>query len=434
VAFSKELDLDVSGTMTNSLSILVRFPGLLLGRLSEITLQFVMKRVIPISWHFAIRDSGMFRSIADYGAFIIGLSMTLFRPRLPFDLIKTRNLMKFFSYADTYGKVHSLSNATPTPPEKKVLQQSHMLEVIELPNSNIDASNDIMKNVITEQPIEQPVRPILVFVHGGAWGSGRTWQYTLIAQNLGKLINASHVVLVGYPYYPNATILEQRDSILASIYHIQNSPELGAALGCNNSTTHADIPSSSVLSNNPYGSFKIGSQYRPVVLAGHSSGANLIALALFHHYHEAEQFHGRPQGFCLDDKFVDMVIGLSGVYDIEKHYDYESGRGVQHLSPMGAAAISKDVFWRCSPTLLIQKRLRDNTAYSKEYMQQHHHFPHVAVIHGDEDDVVPHISTLEYERAMQAFGISIDSYYPKVRFFCHFRGLKIKFRLTPQYC
>lgn len=393
--------------MPNIISKLLRFPGVLMGRLSEIALQFLMKKVIPISWHYFLRDSGMFRSIADYGAFLIGLGLAITQPTLPFDLLRTRKHMKFFSYADTYCQVNQFSYKTPL--EKKVLQQSHMLEVIDLTETTTSPESvSIDCHAHVEQPMIQTVRPVLVFVHGGAWGSGRTWQYTIIARNLGKLINASHVVLVSYPYYPDATILEQRDSVLASIYHIQTSPQLKEALA---------LPTNSSI--NEQDSSEVGSKYRPLVLAGHSSGANIIALALFHHFHEIDHPHNSSNNNIDDallhkDKFVDMFIGLSGVYDIEKHYLYESCRGVQHLSPMGAAAISQDSFWRCSPTLLIQKQLRDITASSNDYMHRHHNFPYVAVIHGDEDDVVPHTSTMEYEQSMQAFGISIDSYYPKV--------------------
>ncbi len=379
--------------MSEAIKRILGFPGALLGRLSEMTLQILMKKVIPISWHIAIRDSGLFQTIGDYGAFIIGIGLSLMKPSLPFELISTRRKMKFVTYADTYCQVNRCSNATKTPKAQKILRQSHVLEIINLCDEYQVAEVD---NNVTEDSMVKPVRPVLMFVHGGAWGSGRTWHYTIIARNLGRSINASHVILVSYPYYPNSTILEQRDSVLASIYHIQNSLDMKESLEMDSSQYFGD---------------EVGSKYRPLVLAGHSSGANIIALALYHHFHESAS--SVEQGDPKKEKFIDMFLGLSGVYDIEKHYQYESKRGVQHLSPMGAAAVSKELFWRCSPTLLIHRQLRDITA-SSSYIAHHHNFPYIAVVHGVNDDVVPYASTMEYEEAMLAFGIPVDSYYPKV--------------------
>ena len=55
-----------------------------------------------------------------------------------------------------------------------------------------------------------------------------------------------------------------------------------------------------------------------------------------------------------EEKLVDSFLGLCGVYDIEKHYAYESCRGAHEFSPMSVAAISPDRWWEFSPTLFFE--------------------------------------------------------------------------------
>jgi acetyl esterase/lipase len=382
---------------------------------SESATRWFMKHVLPIAWHRAIRDSGAFRVIGDYGAVLIGLGLTLTRPWLPYELWTVRRAMTSVSFASTYRAVADTTSsstdnrvASSSLPNEKTLDKpsSHVLEVIDLSVEN----TTVHLPIDTERVLERPVRPVLVFVHGGAWGSGRTWQYTLMARNFGRFLNASHVVLVGYPYYPAASVSEQRDSVLAAIYHIHQSEEMKSVLAENGSAISSPV----------------GSLYRPLILSGHSSGANICALALFHHFHEDGQLFDSRRFLTADRAFVDQFIALSGVYDIEKHYEFESMRGVQHLSPMGAAARSEEYFWKSSPTLLIHSHLRQQEQQQQQQVQEESHnlnlrlshrppnFPFVTTLHGDEDDVVPHSSTLEYEQAMSSLGIPFDSYYPNV--------------------
>ena len=37
----------------------------------------------------------------------------------------------------------------------------------------------------------------MIFVHGGAWGSGNKWEYRLIAKGIGEVINAKAIVILG---------------------------------------------------------------------------------------------------------------------------------------------------------------------------------------------------------------------------------------------
>jgi acetyl esterase/lipase len=79
---------------------------------------------------------------------------------------------------------------------------------------------------------------------------------------------------------------------------------------------------------------------------GHSSGAHISMLYLIRAYEAGQAPSSRVCGY----------VGLSGVYDITSHFEYESMRGVEVLSPMQAAAGHTVAAMRhCSPTLLIQQ-------------------------------------------------------------------------------
>ena len=54
-------------------------------------------------------------------------------------------------------------------------------------------------------------RNVLIFVHGGAWGSGMPWMYLLVAVGMSKCINASTAIIIEYPVYPDSFICDQAD-------------------------------------------------------------------------------------------------------------------------------------------------------------------------------------------------------------------------------
>ena len=61
-----------------------------------------------------------------------------------------------------------------------------------------------------------------------------------------------------------------------------------------------------------------------VTIMGHSSGSNIGLLSM------------------LDEHFLQRIkigafISLSAVFDVVKHYEFETGRGVEEISPMKPA-------------------------------------------------------------------------------------------------
>jgi len=168
--------------------------------------------------------------------------------------------------------------------------------------------------------------PLLLFLHGGAWGSGFATMYRLLS--LPFLKRNYRVVILGYRTYPDATIEGQVDDLVQAV---------------------------EVFTNKYRG---VGGNSGPVTVMGHSSGAHVTMLAAM---------NGR-----LSSSSVNALIGASGVYDIEKQFQQEKKIGVHEMSPMSAAnGASVENFRKYSPAQKI---------ITKD-------FPPVLLIHGAQDDL-----------------------------------------------
>jgi acetyl esterase/lipase len=211
--------------------------------------------------------------------------------------------------------------------------------------------------------VDPSVKPsVLILVHGGAWGSGKPWMYRLMAVGMAKCINAQSAIVVQYPLFPERVISEQSASIYEALRFIRwNEQELGLPAGAS------------------------------YVLSGHSSGANICALALL---------------TCVEKKerLVDSFIALCGVYNIEKHYHFEKARGAHEFSPMSVAAIGPDRWWESSPTLLIPKVPR-NLIQS--------FWPDTFLLHGMCDTTVPYSSSQEFAEQLLHQGVPVNTCYPE---------------------
>jgi len=82
-------------------------------------------------------------------------------------------------------------------------------------------------------------------------------------------------------------------------------------------------------------------------------------------------------------------VGLSGVYNISRHYSFESTRGVHEASPMKAANGDVEGFDMHSPELIIEQLRCSNEHTWRPAL------PHILLLHGDNDDVVPPRESIE---------------------------------------
>jgi acetyl esterase/lipase len=195
---------------------------------------------------------------------------------------------------------------------------------------------EVMVNTENKQ---QKELPLLIFVHGGAWGSGFPAMYRLVAAPF--LERNFRVAILGYRTYPDATVKGQTDDIVRAVEHFASSSTTG-----------------------------------PTVILAHSSGAHVSLLAALQ-----GRLSSSMQGF----------IGMSGVYDIERHYEFECLRGVDQISPLSPACGGTVDQWRLtSPTLLVPTT--DDSIITS--------LPPILFLHGDNDTTVPAQSSQQIHEAL----------------------------------
>lgn len=190
--------------------------------------------------------------------------------------------------------------------------------------------------------------PVIAFVHGGGWGSGKPLMYRLLGVRLAK--EGFHCVVIGYRTYPCADINGQMDDVEAALHHIKTN--LGVEGG-------------------PLARIGKGS---PLFLAGHSSGAHVCTHLILERYKNL--------------RFLEGVIGLAGVYHIGDHYILESKRGHGELSPMKAANGGPKQFDVHSPIILAER-------IKKEY-----NLPKMLLVHGTKDEVAEHSNSTRLGNAI----------------------------------
>ena len=287
----------------------------------------------PTWLHNYLRDNGYFRDVHDTLAMITLSVAMLFRPDLLYKhVIAGANMV-----------THSYDNEKQDGGQK-------IIQEYKLTKTN-DTSN-------TKQIC-------LVFVHGGAWGSGRLFIYRLIAWNMALHMGASKMCLVKYPVYPKSTIKQQVSCIENAMIYIKQ-----------NLTTDKDYQ---------------------LVLSGHSSGANISSLAILNAANSVD-----------NSQICDYFIGLAGVYSVYDHYFHERMRKVHEISPMYAAGECKgefelDKLHSVSPIFIAQTAL---TITSR--------LPAMLFIHCTNDDIVPDASTRKYVQILQQFGFNITADYHEV--------------------
>jgi acetyl esterase/lipase len=145
----------------------------------------------------------------------------------------------------------------------------------------------------------------------GVWSSGDAWQFAPLGQ---LLSDAGAVTFVAqYTLFPQATVPCMVAEVLAAITWVQQNAA------------------------------QFGGDAARVSVLGHSAGAHLAACALLA---RACAVSALPP--------LHALIGLAGVYDVARHYAYETQRGVNSISTMEAAMGGQSAFATHSPTLALR--------------------------------------------------------------------------------
>ena len=295
--------------------------------------------VLPLSWQNATRDSGLFRWLVDH---LVQASVPLMALTAP-----TSALTDFMHLTRTSMRRHAYGN--------------HSMQYLELylPDEAQSAQN------------------LVLFVHGGAWGSGMPWLYRLMAAPFVRRQDTA-VAVIGYRTYPSSQTVDEQveDCQLAALYLRHEYPEMCQGI---------------------------------ITVMGHSSGAHIALLMMVEQAKEKMMMSSKSSIAKADDAAIFHVtnfIGLSGPYGISHHFDYEAARGVEELSPMKpVCGYSREAFRRNTPHLRLQDSLIDDNNVKESLVGQYMP-PNIALVHGIEDDTVPFTATGEAARVLRACGVT----------------------------
>ena len=327
-----------------------------------------ISRILPLSIQHKLRDNGSFRSIADSLVTSVAIPLgALTCPSAAKDFVRLSKNFTQLRYGD---------------------HESQFIDVF-FPD--------------TESLKTQKARGMVFFVHGGAWGSGKPWFYRLVAKPFLEVGLA--VAVVGYRVYPlcgspgknRGGVLTQVDDLDAAFAKLAGEyPEW-----CDK-----DFEDRFVSDANP-GIAKPNKQnshhipHLGTTVMGHSSGAHISLLWM------VEEAQKRILGGSSKEKNVptiDAFVGVSGVYNINYHFDYEAGRGVEEISPMKpACGYDRKSFNRNSPPWKVQHELlRKLDETKRDGLLSNTRFPgRILMIHGSEDDVVPLPGTGEAVKSLR---------------------------------
>ncbi|MCJ8746978.1 hypothetical protein PDJAM_G00148050 [Pangasius djambal] len=225
--------------------------------------------------------------------------------------------------------------------------------------------------------------PVVVFVYGGAWGSGERSMYCLLAIQMAKELNAS-VICPDYSTYPKGNVLNMIQDISDSLMWVRE----------NGHSFHLDKDN--------------------IVLIGHSAGAHLCALTTLFLLEGVESLYIEPFKQRKMINSIKGVIGLSGVYDIMDHYEHEKTRAVEYISAMHKAMDGVENFEYYSPTSRIRKLKKDQLERLHVWWFSYR-VPPVGLIHGTDDIIVPVQSSVRLCELLTSLSVTVTLYLlPKI--------------------
>eukprot|EP01060_Flectonema_neradi_P029237 TRINITY_DN3989_c1_g1_i1.p1 TRINITY_DN3989_c1_g1~~TRINITY_DN3989_c1_g1_i1.p1 ORF type:complete len:400 (+),score=43.58 TRINITY_DN3989_c1_g1_i1:67-1266(+) len=239
--------------------------------------------------------------------------------------------------------------------------------------------------------VDDPTRPTIIFIYGGAWGSGGRWMYCLLAQRLSKDLDVN-VVVPDYSYYPEASMTEMAYQIQSVDKFAHNLFDESTDIWWMGHSAGAHLVMlyhlrlflggsvDTVIETNPVRPSDFVFQEPPTLIPSFQSLPDLsgrgVPLPQSVRFDKINKTNGdRTRGLFL----------LSGVYDIRQHLEYETARGVHQVSPMKNATFGH--FESSSPTSLLDRLIREKGGFCTAQLLQE--FPTVHFMHGSRDLSVP---------------------------------------------
>ncbi|KAF9166675.1 hypothetical protein DFQ26_007248 [Actinomortierella ambigua] len=270
------------------------------------------------------------------------------------------------------------------------------------------------------------LRPVVVFIYGGAWSSGSKWMYTLIGARLSQMGYVA--VIPDYSIYPRGKIREMEGDVkLAIQWAYRNCREFGGdpnRLYAMGHSAGGQLVALTVI--------KDALQRLPSSLIDEAMAQSSLLHRILQENNWARRRHGNQatDHDCSTDILPRLrgVILCSAPFDIGEHYRHETMRGVEQVSSMGRVMGmgERDAFPRHSPTRILMELMRASThgiRLRETMMDQQTRHQHMLrqlrnlmpietlLIHGDDDKTVPMRSTREFFKQLKAIQLG-----PSVRF------------------
>jgi len=200
--------------------------------------------ILPLETQLELRNSGAIRLYIDGSTLTaIGILAVIF-PKLTWRYLNISKMLRVYCYG------------------------SHKSQVFHW----IPTNSDLM------------CKKTFIFIHEGAWGSGKPWMYRLLASRF--LVKGFNVAFIGYRTYPDGNIDDQIDDVENGMDFLRTN--------------------------------FINENYSTIILGGHSSGAHITSMYLLRRCEKPNFYSDHPK--------INLFIGFSGVYNVKKHYIYESWR------------------------------------------------------------------------------------------------------------
>lgn len=303
------------------------------------------RRNVSPKVHYFLRDSGLLRFLVDGLAYAVAIPAVLREKRCA--------LPRFLHLSGSPLWLRKLAcrilRYEPDDPDVPMQSQVEFRRL--LYGAKTRRQNVQLMRLATPEPVKT-AKHLILFVHGGAWGSGFPLMYRLVA---GPFLNNkdTQVGIIGYRTFPDATVDEQIADVADCLLMLKET-------GIQGPTTTTS-------------------------LIGHSSGAHIASMAIL------------SEDLC--DYRFDHFIALSGVFDIPRHYEFERKRGVERFSPMAAACTTRNKSGSPAVTLRDWK-LRSPTRLLRAQQASLKRFPPCLVCHGALDTTVPVESAIHFAEAL----------------------------------
>ncbi|KAJ3386699.1 hypothetical protein HDU92_002350 [Lobulomyces angularis] len=175
------------------------------------------------------------------------------------------------------------------------------------------------------------IKPVIIFVYGGAWSTGNKRMYIPLAQTLRK--KGYNVVVPNYTLFPKGKVEDMVHDIGDCIRWVYENIH------------------------------KYEGDNKHIYLMGHSAGAHLCSLTVISNALTILQkmedkadnsFESHIPPFETALPIIKGVVLLAGVFDIFKHLEHEALRGVEQISAMARAmGHSRRKFIYSSPQLVL---------------------------------------------------------------------------------